>query len=204
MTFAGRALEGSYRKRGIADLKAIQMIYQLPDVALNPRQTVGETISRPLSFYRGLKGTALQAELHRLLSLIGLPDEFAERLPDALSGGQKQRVCIARALAAEPDLLICDEVTSALDPLIAEDILNLLRRLQDELGITYLFITHDLSVVRRLAERTVVMQKGRIVEDRPTAELFQTPQAAYTRTLLESVPELRQDWLDDIMTRRAR
>ena len=204
VTFAGRALEGSYRKRGIADLKAIQMISQLPDVALNPRQTVGETISRPLSFYRGLKGTALQAELHRLLSLIGLPDEFAERLPDALSGGQKQRVCIARALAAEPDLLICDEVTSALDPLIAEDILNLLRRLQDELGITYLFITHDLSVVRRLAERTVVMQKGRIVEDRPTAELFQTPQAAYTRTLLESVPELRQDWLDDIMARRAR
>jgi peptide/nickel transport system ATP-binding protein len=204
VTFAGRSLAGSYRKRGMADLKAIQMIYQLPDVALNPRQSVGETIARPLAFYRGLKGAALRDELRRLLSLIGLSEDFADRLPGALSGGQKQRVCIARALAAEPDLLICDEVTSALDPLIAEDILNLLRKLQDELGMTYLFITHDLSVVRRLAERTVVMQKGRIVEDRPTADLFQTPQAAYTRTLLESVPELRQDWLDDIMARRAR
>lgn len=204
VNFGGRPLADSYRQRTRADLKAIQMIYQLPDVALNPRQTVGEIISRPLAFYRGLKGAALRAELHRLLSLIGLSEDFADRLPGALSGGQKQRVCIARALAAEPDLLICDEVTSALDPLIAEDILNLLRRLQDELGVTYLFITHDLSVVRRLAERTVVMRKGRIVEDRPTADLFAAPQDSYTRALLESVPELRQDWLNDIMARRAR
>ncbi|EYD76675.1 Alpha-glucoside transport ATP-binding protein AglK [Rubellimicrobium mesophilum DSM 19309] len=202
--FRGRPLPGSYRDRDLAGLKSIQMIYQLPDVALNPRQTVGEAIGRPLAFYRGLRGAARREEVARLLALIGLPGDFADRLPGALSGGQNQRVCIARALAAEPDLLICDEVTSALDPLIAEDILRLLRRLQDELGMTYLFITHDLSVVRRLADRTVVMQKGRIVEEGPTATLFETPRAAYTRTLLDSVPELRRDWLDGVLARRVR
>ena len=204
VAFRGRPLPGSYRDRDVAGLKAIQLIYQLPDVALNPRQTVGEAIGRPLSFYRGLRGAARREEIARLLTLIGLSGDFADRLPGALSGGQKQRVCIARALAAEPDLLICDEVTSALDPLIAEDILRLLRRLQDELGITYLFITHDLSVVRRLADRTVVMQKGRIVEEGPTAALFEAPRAAYTQTLLDSVPELRRDWLDGLLARRAR
>lgn len=204
VTFNGKPLAGSYRKRDLAGLKAIQMIYQLPDVALNPRQTVGETIGRPLQFYRGLQGTAKREEMQRLLSLIGLSSEYADRLPASLSGGQKQRVCIARALAAEPDLLICDEVTSALDPLIAEEILRLLRRLQVEMGMTYLFITHDLSVVRRLAGRTMVLQKGRVVEDRPTAELFHSPREPYTRTLLDSVPELRRDWLDDVLARRER
>ncbi|TNC62903.1 ABC transporter ATP-binding protein [Rubellimicrobium roseum] len=203
VAFRGQPLPGRYRDRDIAGLKAIQMIYQLPDVALNPRQTVGDAIGRPLSFYRGLRGAARREEVARLLARIGLSADFADRLPGALSGGQKQRVCIARALAAEPDLLICDEVTSALDPLIAEDILRLLRQLQDELGMTYLFITHDLSVVRRLADRTVVMQTGRIVEEGPTASLFAAPQAAYTRALLSSVPELRRDWLDGVLAQRA-
>lgn len=198
--FDGTALPPSFRKRSADLLRRIQLIYQLPDVALNPRQTVGETIGRPLRRFQGLRGRANRAEVARLLDLIGLPAEMADRLPTALSGGQKQRVCIARALAAKPDLIICDEVTSALDPLVAEDILRLLRRLQDDLGMTYLFITHDLSVVRRLADRTVVMQKGRIVEEAETAALFAAPAQAYTRNLLASVPQLDPGWLDQVLT----
>ena len=201
--FDSEALPVSYRKRSPDLLRRIQLIYQLPDVALNPRQTVAETIGRPLQTFRGLKGRAQRDEVARLLELIGLPAEMAGRLPGALSGGQKQRVCIARALAAEPDLMICDEVTSALDPLVAEDILRLLRKLQDELGMTYLFITHDLSVVRRLADRTVVMQKGRIVEEAETATLFEAPRDPYTRKLLDSVPQLDRGWLDKVLTARA-
>ncbi|MBY5973878.1 ABC transporter ATP-binding protein [Ferrimonas balearica] len=198
--FDGAALPPSYRKRGKDLLRRIQLIYQLPDVALNPRQTVAEAIGRPLTRFQGLTGGANRAEVLRLLDQIGLPAEMADRLPGALSGGQKQRVCIARALAAKPDLIICDEVTSALDPLVAEDILRLLRRLQDELGITYLFITHDLSVVKRLADRTVVMQKGRIVEEAETDRLFAAPEQAYTRGLLASVPQLDPGWLDSVLT----
>jgi peptide/nickel transport system ATP-binding protein len=141
--------------------------------------------------------------VNRLLDLIGLPREFAERLPKALSGGQKQRVCIARALAARPDLIICDEVTSALDPLVAEEILRLLRSLQDELGVSYLFITHDLGVVRRLADRTMVMQHGRIVETGTTKEVFAPPYQPYTEQLITSVPELRRDWLDGVLAKRG-
>src|SRR5690606_314578 len=179
-------------------LRRVQLVYQLPDVALNPHQTVGEAIGRPLALFGGLRGRALKDEVARLLDQIGLPAGFAARLPGALSGGQKQRVCIARALAAKPDLLICDEVTSALDPLVAEDILRLLLQLQNELGIAYLFITHDLSVVRRLADRVMVMQTGRIIETAGTATLFATPEQAYTRRLLAAVPELRTNWLDEV------
>ncbi|MFC3058599.1 ATP-binding cassette domain-containing protein [Paenirhodobacter populi] len=183
-------------------MRRIQLVYQLPDVALNPRQIVGEAIGLPLALFRGLRGRTLSAETDRLLHQIGLPADFAARLPSALSGGQKQRVCIARALAAEPDLMICDEVTSALDPLVAEEILRLLRRLQDELGMTYLFITHDLSVVQRLADRVMVMQKGRVVETGDTAALFAAPADPYTRRLIDAVPQLRTDWLDEVMTAR--
>ncbi|MGO4127033.1 ABC transporter ATP-binding protein [Inquilinus sp. YAF38] len=199
----GQALPSSYTARKRDLLRRIQLVYQLPDVALNPRQTVGEAIGRPLGFYFGLKGREQKQEVGRLLGLIGLDPDFAERLPGALSGGQKQRVCIARALAAKPDLMICDEVTSALDPLVAEEILRLLRRLQDELGVAYLFITHDLGVVRRLADRTAVMQRGRVVEQGPTAEIFTPPFHDYTGRLLASVPELRRDWLDQVLAARA-
>jgi peptide/nickel transport system ATP-binding protein len=198
----GRRLERSYKNRTREELRRIQLVYQLPDVALNPRQSVGEIIGRPMEFYFGMQEVPRKAEVARLLDLIGLPQDFAERLPGALSGGQKQRVCIARALAAKPDLIICDEVTSALDPLVAEDILRLLRRLQDELGLSYLFITHDLGVVRRLADRTLVMQRGKIVEQGPTAEIFQPPFHPYTEELVTSVPELRRDWLDTILAKR--
>tara|TARA_R110002020_G_scaffold21095_18_gene71689 strand:- start:352 stop:1971 length:1620 start_codon:yes stop_codon:yes gene_type:complete len=202
ISFDGSRLERSYKKRSREELRRIQLVYQLPDVALNPRQTVGEIIGRPMKFYFGMHDVPQQKEVARLLDLIGLPQDFATRLPGALSGGQKQRVCIARALAAKPDLIICDEVTSALDPLVAEDILKLLKSLQQQLGLSYLFITHDLGVVRRLANRTIVMQRGRIVEQGPTAEIFQPPFHPYTEELVTSVPELRRDWLDTVLAKR--
>lgn len=198
-----RRLPADYRKRSREDLRRIQLIYQLPDVALNPHQTVAEIIGRPLKFYFNTGGERQRAETLKLMQQVGLSPDVADRLPGALSGGQKQRVCIARALAAKPDLVICDEVTSALDPLVAEEILRLLRRLQDETGIAYLFITHDLGVVRRLADRTMVMQHGEIVEQGPTAEIFEPPHAAYTAELISSVPELRRDWLDGVLSKRA-
>ncbi len=156
-----------------------------------------------MKFYFGMNEDQREIEVKRLLELIGLPADFANRLPGALSGGQKQRVCIARALAAKPDLIICDEVTSALDPLVAEEILRLLRKLQDELHVSYLFITHDLGVVRRLADRTMVMQKGKVVETGTTKAIFEPPYEPYTEQLITSVPELRRDWLDDILKARA-
>ncbi|MBP9950655.1 MAG: ABC transporter ATP-binding protein [Cypionkella sp.] len=203
IVFGGTTLPSDYRKRKADDLRRIQLIYQLPDVALNPRQTVSEAIGRPLQHYFGMGGAERRAEIARMLELTGLSPDLADRLPGALSGGQKQRVCIARALVAKPDLLICDEVTSALDPLVAEGILQILRELQDRLGVTYLFITHDLSVVRRLADRTMVMHLGEVVEEGPTAQVFEAPKKDYTRLLASSVPELRTGWLDDVRARRA-
>jgi peptide/nickel transport system ATP-binding protein len=138
-----------------------------------------------------------------LLRLIDLPAEFLSRRPGELSGGQKQRVCIARALAAEPDLIVCDEVTSALDPLVAEEILQLLQRLQRETGIGYLFITHDLGTVRRIADRVVVMLQGAVVAQGPLATVFAPPFHPYTERLLSSVPEMRLNWLDETLKRRA-
>lgn len=199
----GHRLAASYRSRSREELRRIQLVYQLPDVALNPRQTVAEIIGRPMTFYFGMTEEQRTTEVARLLDLIGLPGDFGQRLPGALSGGQKQRVCIARALAAKPDLIICDEVTSALDPLVAEEILKLLRKLQDELKVSYLFITHDLGVVKRLADRTMVMQHGKVVEEGTTSDIFKPPYAPYTEQLISSVPELRRDWLDDVLKSRG-
>jgi peptide/nickel transport system ATP-binding protein len=131
-----------------------------------------------------------------------LPERFITRKPGELSGGQKQRVGIARALAAEPDLIICDEVTSALDQLVGEEILRLLKRLQDELGISYLFITHDLGTVKRIANKVAVMLKGRLVAGGETAKVFAPPYHPYTELLLSSVPEMRADWLDGVLAAR--
>lgn len=203
VTFDGQPLPPGFRARERNDLRRIQLIYQMPDVALNPRQSIGEAIGRPLTKFRKLTGVARSKEIARLLEMIDLPTDFAGRLPSSLSGGQKQRICIARALAAEPDLVICDEVTSALDPLVAEEILRLLRGLQDELGMTCLFITHDLSVVRRVADRVLVMNKGQVVEEGETASVFSNPREPYTAALLEAVPKLRTDWLSEIIAARG-
>ena len=180
------------------------MIYQMPDVALNPKQRVGEVIGRPLEFYLGLKGRAKTDRINELLTQIELPTDYAERYPSQLSGGEKQRVCIARALAAEPDLIICDEVTSALDQLVAEGILELLQSLQNKLGVSYLFITHDLATVKAIADHIVVMYQGRVVEQGEKAEILSPPHAPYTELLLSSVPEMDPDWLDTLVDKRNR
>jgi peptide/nickel transport system ATP-binding protein len=196
-------LAARYSRRSREELRRIQLVFQLPDVALNPRHTVEAIIGRPATFYFGLRGAALRARVAELLAAVGLDASLAARLPGQLSGGQKQRVCIARALAAKPDLIICDEVTSALDPLVAEEILKLLRRLQEELGLAYLFITHDLGSVRRISHRAVVMLQGEIVAAGPAAEVFGEPSHPYLIKLLASVPELRVGWLDEILRGRA-
>ncbi|MEX2650736.1 MAG: ABC transporter ATP-binding protein [Alphaproteobacteria bacterium] len=198
----GTALPPRTSKRTRAMLKRVQMIYQMPDVALNPRQSVAEAIGRPLKLYLGMEGEARRQRLNELMDHIGLDRSFVTRYPSELSGGQKQRVCIARALAAEPDVIICDEVTSALDPLIAEGILQLLQGLQDELGLAYVFITHDLAIVWNIADEVVVMKNGRVVESGPKREIFAPPHDPYTELLLSSAPEMRTDWLDELLEQR--
>ena len=204
IAYAGQPLAAALKHRPRSDLRKLQMIYQMPDTALNPRQRIGEVLGRPLGFYFGMSGQKRRDRVRELLQLIDLPPEFAERYPPELSGGQKQRVCIARALAAEPELIICDEVTSALDAIVADGILKLLERLQKEMGLAYLFITHDLGIVRNIADRVVVMWKGAVVEQGPTSEIFSPPHADYTEKLLLSVPEMRLGWLDDVLEERTR
>ncbi|OWV40919.1 ABC transporter ATP-binding protein [Mameliella alba] len=199
----GAALPPLNRQRPKDVQRRVQMIHQMADTALNPKHRIREVLGRPLEFFLGMKGAAKEARIRELLSLIELdPDAFIDRFPSELSGGQKQRVCIARALAAEPDFIICDEVTSALDQIVAEGILRLLDRLQREMGLTYLFITHDLATVRSIADWVVVMQKGRIVEQGPKDEMFQPPHHPYTELLLSSVPEMDPDWLDGVLNER--
>jgi len=201
--FQGTSLPPALAERSRDLLRRIQMIYQMPDVALNPRQKVGEIIGRPLSFYLGLSGARMRERVAELLRDIDLPPEFASRYPGQLSGGQKQRVCIARALAINPDLIICDEVTSALDQLVAEEILKLLLRLQKELGVSYLYITHDLATVKAIADEIVVMHQGRVVQSGSKSQVLTPPHHAYTELLLSSVPEMDPDWLDGLLARRG-
>ncbi len=202
--FEGEALPASYKGRSRDQLRQIQMIYQMADTALNPSRTIGEIIGRPVQFYLGLTGQEKRRRVEELLEQIELdPGEYFNRLPGELSGGQKQRVGIARALAAEPRFIICDEVTSALDQLVAEGILKLLARLQDELGLAYMFITHDLATVRAIADEVVVMKEGRVVEAGGKDEMFRPPHHPYTDLLLSSVPEMDPDWLSRLLARRA-
>ncbi|HJP09682.1 MAG TPA: ABC transporter ATP-binding protein [Arenicellales bacterium] len=204
VAFKGNPLPSTLSDRQKDELRSIQMIYQMPDVALNPRQRVHEIIGRPLEFYLGLRGQEKSRRIQQLLQQIELPESFVERYPAQLSGGEKQRICIARALAAEPDLVICDEVTSALDQLVAEGILELLQSLQNDLNLSYLFITHDLATVKAIADDIVVMYQGRIVEQGGKHDILTPPHEPYTELLLSSVPEMDPDWLDDLMERRRR
>ncbi|MGE3875381.1 MAG: ABC transporter ATP-binding protein [Parvibaculaceae bacterium] len=199
----GETLSPSLKRRSKEELRRIQLIYQMPDVALNPRQTLLEIIGRPIKFYFGLPNREIRERVIQLLGQVGLSQDYLDRSPTQLSGGQKQRVCIARALAAKPDVIICDEITSALDQLVADDILSLLQRLQDELGIAYLFITHDLGTVRRVANRVMVMLKGNVVASGPTETVFSPPLHPYTDLLLSSVPQMDVNWLNDLMQRRT-
>jgi peptide/nickel transport system ATP-binding protein len=202
--FNGEALPLDYRKRSKDQLRQAQMIYQMADTALNPRSRIGDIIGRPVQFYSGLTGPAKRKRVEELLVQIEMePSQYIDRLPGELSGGQKQRIGIARALAAEPQFIICDEVTSALDQLVAEGILKLLAQLQDDLGLSYMFITHDLATVRAISDEVVVMKDGRVVEQGPKAEMFQPPHHPYTDLLLSSVPEMDPDWLTNLLKIRG-
>jgi peptide/nickel transport system ATP-binding protein len=202
--FNGEALPPDYRRRTREQLRQAQMIYQMADTALNPKLKLRDLIGRPAQMYLGLQGKALEDRIKDLLSLIELePDDYIDRLPSELSGGQKQRIGIARALAAEPQFIICDEVTSALDQLVAEGILKLLDRLQGEFDLAYMFITHDLATVKAIADEVVVMKEGVVVEAGPKTEMFQPPHDPYTELLLSSVPEMDPDWLSELLEARA-
>jgi len=198
----GEALPAELKNRSKDQLRRIQMIYQMADTAMNPKQTVGEIIGRPLDFYHELSGFERDKRVSELLQMIELDDSFIDRLPSELSGGQKQRICIARALAAEPEVIICDEVTSALDQIVQEGILKLLLRLQRELGITYLFITHDIAVVTAISDEIVVMFQGEVVEQGLKSEILKPPHPDYTQLLLSSVPEMDPTWLDKFVEAR--
>jgi peptide/nickel transport system ATP-binding protein len=203
--FNGKTLPPNFKRRSKDQLRQAQMIYQMADTALNPKQRIRDIIGRPVEFYLGLSGKKRDERVRELLDLIEMePDVFGHRFPGELSGGQKQRIGIARALAADPEFIICDEVTSALDQLVAEGILRLLDRLQTELGLAYMFITHDLATVRAIADEVVVMQHGRVVEQGPKEEMFTPPHHDYTDLLLSSVPEMDPDWLDNLLDERAR
>ncbi|HET6160868.1 MAG TPA: ABC transporter ATP-binding protein [Dongiaceae bacterium] len=202
IVFNGKVLPPALKDRDAETLRRIQMIYQMPDTALNPRQTVYEVIGRPIEFYRGLTGAKKEARITELMNLIEMDDSYVDRFPGELSGGQKQRICIARALAAEPELIICDEVTSALDQIVQEGILQLLMRLQRELNVSYLFITHDIATVRAISDEIVVMYQGRVVQQGPKTQVLSPPHPPYTELLLSSVPEMDPDWLTNLLARR--
>jgi peptide/nickel transport system ATP-binding protein len=202
VNFAGRALSPDLAGRTKDDLRELQMIYQMADTAMNPRHTVGTIIGRPLEFYFGLTGEARRHRLQELLDQIEMGAGYADRYPAELSGGQKQRVCIARALAAKPKLIICDEVTSALDPLVADGILKLLLDLQSRENVAYLFITHDLATVKAIADKIAVMFKGKVVRYGQKSDVLTPPFDDYTDLLLSSVPEMRLGWLEGVIKSR--
>ena len=204
LRFDGAPLSPRLADRAPEARRRIQLVYQNPDVAMNPRHTVGDIIGRPVSVHRGASTARAAERCRELLGLVDLPAEFERRYPGQLSGGQKQRVCIARALAAEPDLVLCDEVTSALDPLVADGILELLMRLQRETGVSFVFITHDMAMVRSIADEITVLGNGRVMEEGARDGVLGAPRSEYTATLIESTPEMETGWLDRVLAGRAR
>ncbi len=202
VTFGDEELSNAQKDRSRDHLRRIQLIYQMADTAMNPRQTVGQIIGRPLQFYFGKRGAERKKEVIKLLDEIEMGEAFYDRYPAELSGGQKQRVAIARALAAQPELILCDEPTSALDPLVAEGILDLLLRLQKERQVSYLFITHDIAIVRAIADSVAVMLQGKLVDFGPRSEVLNPPFDDYTDLLLKSVPEMELGWLEKVLATR--
>jgi len=198
----GETLEGSLQDRSLDELQKVQFVFQMADTALNPKQIISDIIGRPLEFYHGLKGKEKQAKVAEILDLVELPAEFASRYPMELSGGQKQRINMARSLAANPEVMLCDEVTSALDSIVGANVIKLLTGLRDKTGVSFVFISHDLSTVASFADEIVVLYAGRIVEQGPTDEVLEPPFHPYTRLLISSVPEMRIGWLEDTMKKR--
>ena len=196
--FDGAPLASRLEQRTREQLRRIQIVFQNADTALNPAHTVARILGRPLEFYHGLRGVARGKRIAQLLDLVRLPAEIAERRSAELSGGQKQRINLARALAAEPDLILCDEVTSALDTVVAAAILDLLAELRRELNLSYLFISHDISTVRAICDEVVVLYAGCKVESGNRRALSAVPLHPYTDLLIASVPEMRQGWLEQV------
>ena len=195
----GDKLGPSVGQRVRDELRKVQFVYQMADTALNPRQRIDEILGRPVEFFLGLRGEEKRKRVHDLLEMVELPYEFAGRYPEELSGGQKQRVSLARALAADPEVLLCDEVTSALDSIVGANVIQLLRNLKDRTGVSFVFISHDLSTVSSFADEIVVLYAGRVVEKGPVDEVLSPPFHPYTRLLISSVPELRVGWMEEMM-----
>ena len=178
-------------------------MFQNADTALNPSRTIADILARPMNFYHGLRGAAAQKRMLELLDLVKLPASIAKRQPGGLSGGQKQRVNLARALAADPALILCDEVTSALDTVVGAAILDLLAELRRELGVSYMFISHDISTVRAICDEVIVLYAGQRVEAGQRDVLAAPPYHPYTGLLVDSVPALQPGWLDARRADRA-
>ena len=192
------ALPAALEDRSREQLRRVQIAFQMADTALNPRHRVGDVIGRPLEFYLGLRGRARRDRVAELLAMVELPPELADRAPASLSGGQKQRVNLARALAANPEVIVCDEVTSALDTIVSARVLALLDRLRAETGVALVFISHDLSAVADFADRIAVLYAGRIVETGAANRVLTSPRHPYTQLLAASVPQLRTGWLETV------
>jgi len=194
--FDGKPLPAQLSKRTPDQYRQIQIVFQNADTALNPSHTIADILSRPLAFYHHLRGAAARKRMLELLDLVKLPASIAERAPGGLSGGQKQRVNLARALAADPALILCDEVTSALDTVVGAAILDLLAELRRELGVSYMFISHDISTVRSICDEVIVLYAGHRVEAGERDVLAAPPYHPYTGLLVDSVPALKPGWLD--------
>ena len=187
VSYAGEVLDGAPSR---TQRRIVQMVFQDPYSSLNPRMSVGQTLSEVLRYHRIVPRKQVRQRISELMDLVGLPPRAIDQLPRSFSGGQRQRIGIARALALEPQVLIADEPVSALDVSVQANIINLLLDLKDTLGLSMLFVSHNMAVVRQISDRIAVMHDGVIVEQGPTAQVFEQPQDAYTRLLLASVPRL--------------
>ena len=198
IVFDGKELYPAAAQRSREQLRKLQIVFQSADTALNPVKPVGEILGRPLKFYHDLHGAARETRIDELLDMVRLPCALKHRRPSELSGGQKQRINLARALAAEPKLILCDEITSALDAVVAAAIIELLKELQRELGLSYIFISHDLSTVTAICDEIAVMYAGEKIEEATPATFGQAGGHPYCRLLLSSSPKLDPGWLDGL------
>ncbi|EAV41822.1 Putative ABC Transporter, ATP-binding protein [Roseibium aggregatum IAM 12614] len=198
VSFDGRELAPQANARSKEELRRMQIVFQLADTALNPSRSIADIVGRPLTFYHGLKGANRENRVIELLDMVRLPKGLLHRLPRELSGGQKQRVNLARALAANPDVILCDEITSALDTVVAAAVMDLLKDLQKELNLSYVFISHDLSTVRSICDQVMVMQSGEMVELLSNSQLPDGARHPYSKLLFASVPQLDTGWLDGL------
>jgi peptide/nickel transport system ATP-binding protein len=198
----GKLLKPSVKQRSRDELRRIQMVFQMADTALNPSHTIGKILGRPIEYFQGITGQRNKSKVADLLEMVQLPAYLASRKPRELSGGQKQRINLARALAANPDVVICDEVTSGLDTVVRMSIIDLIRELHGKLGVSFIFISHDISTIASLAQDVVVMYQGKIVECGPINQIFTHPGNPYTQVLMASVPHLRVGWLDEAIKQR--